>query len=51
MCVCMYVVRRHLVCKMKKKNENNAYVKAWGQIRCIMREVQAAYGILWQGIV
>ena len=34
-----------------KEIENNAYVKAWGQIRCIMREVQAAYGILWQGIV
>ena len=32
--------------------ENNAYAKSWGgQIRCIMGQVQAAYGILWQGIV
>ena len=37
---------------LPREIENNAYAKSWGgQIRSIMGEVQAAYGILWQGIV
>ena len=34
-----------------RKIQNNAYAKFLGEIRCIMGEVQATYGILWQGIV